>query len=110
MPSKASMLLLIARAARSVAAATDRLARVSEQVALPPNTEATAAVSHALDRVGAGDLFLHRSAAGSPSPAEAATPPAMYAPDHHVDGWIGPGIPLKGPKWNSWHRRRTLNR
>ncbi|CAN6331631.1 unnamed protein product [Urochloa humidicola] len=86
MPSKASMLLLIARAARSVAAATGRFALVAEQAALPPKAEATAAASHALHRV---------DAAGSPPPAMAATPPAMYAPDHHVDGWIGPGIPLK---------------
>ncbi|CAL4910032.1 unnamed protein product [Urochloa decumbens] len=95
MPSKASMLVLIARAARSVAAATSRFAHVAEQAALLPKAEATAAASHALDRVGAGDLFVHRSAAGSPSPAMAATPLAMDAPNHRVDGWIGPGIPLK---------------
>ncbi|KAF8656675.1 hypothetical protein HU200_060537 [Digitaria exilis] len=91
--------MLIARAARSVAAATGRFARVAEQAALPPKAEATAtaaAASHALDRVGSGDLLLHRSAAGSPPPAMAAIPPAMHAPNHRVDGWIGPGIPAKG--------------
>ena len=44
----------------------------------------------------AGDLLLHRSAVGSPFPARAAIPPAMDAPNHRVDGWIGTGIPLKG--------------
>ncbi|KAF8656678.1 hypothetical protein HU200_060542 [Digitaria exilis] len=69
MPSKASVLMLIARAACSVAAATGRFARVAEQAALPPKAEATAtaaAASNALDRVGAGDVLQHRSAAGKP--------------------------------------------
>ncbi|TVU43929.1 hypothetical protein EJB05_03350, partial [Eragrostis curvula] len=39
--------MLIARAARSVAAATGRFARLAEQAALPPKAEAAA--SHALD-------------------------------------------------------------
>ncbi|CAN6331638.1 unnamed protein product [Urochloa humidicola] len=89
------MLLLIARAARSVAAATGRFALVAEQAALSPKAEATAAASHTLDHVGAGDHLVHRSAAGSPPPAMAATPPAMDASNHRVEGWIGPGIPLK---------------
>ena len=96
LPSKSSMLMLIARAARSIAAATGRFARVAEQAALPSKAEAEATASHALDCVGAGDLLLHRSAVGSPFPARAAIPPAMDAPNHRVDGWIGTGIPLKG--------------
>ncbi|CAL4926323.1 unnamed protein product [Urochloa decumbens] len=86
------MLVRIARAARSVAAATSRLAHVAEQAALSRRADATAAASHALDRTGAGDL-LHRSAAGSPPHAMAAAPPP--APNHPMDGYIGPGIPLK---------------
>ncbi|KAG2537368.1 uncharacterized protein LOC120687561 [Panicum virgatum] len=94
MPSKASMLLLVARAARSVAAATGRFARVAEQAALPPKARATAAASPAPDRVGAADLLLHRSAAGSPPPAAAATPPAASAVPRAINGGIGPGIRL----------------
>ncbi|CAL4943302.1 unnamed protein product [Urochloa decumbens] len=96
MPSKASMLVRIARAARSAAAATSRFAHVALQAALSPRADATAAASHSLDRAGAGDLLLHRSAAGSsPHAMAVAPPPAMDAPNHPVDGYIGPGIRLK---------------
>ncbi|XP_066363973.1 uncharacterized protein [Miscanthus floridulus] len=87
MASKA--LLLFARAARSAAAATYRVASLAERRALSPGPEAVAAASDG-PRLSGG-----RSAAAGPTHGTAAPPPAiaMDAPSPRTGSWVASAAP-----------------
>ncbi|XP_066360908.1 uncharacterized protein [Miscanthus floridulus] len=85
MASKA--LLLFARAARSAAAATYRVASLAERRALSPSPEAVAAASDG-PRLSGG-----RSAAAGPTHGTAAPPPAMDAPSPRTGSWVASAAP-----------------